>query len=79
MYAKPNSIILARYLSDTRRQLSCESIDTYFLKRPSKKYEFKQETTDVYTHTDIRDAFFTGLVTPIILSPATEKGITNLT
>ncbi|XP_045127721.1 uncharacterized protein LOC123514139 [Portunus trituberculatus] len=75
IYVKPTNVIFARHQLATRKQVSGESIDQFLrsLKLLSKDCRFKAVTSDTYTQESIRDAFITGLQSPMIRQRLLEK------
>ena len=75
MFAKPPNEIFARHKLATRKQQPAETIDMYLqsLKLLAKDCAFKDVTAKVYTHEAVRDAFITGLSSPLIRQRLLEK------
>ena len=68
LYVKPTNEVFARHSLATRRQQPGESLDEYFrcLKVLSKECNFKAVTATQHCEEYIRDAFISGLLSPLI-------------
>ena len=68
LYVKPTNEVYARHLLATRRQQPAETLDEFLqaLKTLSKDCNYKSVTSVVYREESIRDAFISGLTSPLI-------------
>ena len=80
-YVKPKNEVFARHLLATRRQKAGETLDTYLqsLKVLSKDCNFKPVTALKYCEESIRDAFISGLSSPLIRQRLLENKTLDLT
>nr|XP_053654845.1 uncharacterized protein LOC128703986 [Cherax quadricarinatus] len=80
LYIKPTNEIFARYRLATRRQQIDESLEEYFqaLKILGKDCHFQAVTAAQYCEESIRDAFISGLQSPIIRQRLLENKTLDL-
>lgn len=81
VYVKPTNVIFARHQLASRKQKTGESLDLFLqnLKLLTKDCEFRAVSADVYTQEAIRDAFISGLYSPMIRQRLLEKETLSLT
>ena len=80
LYVKPTNEVFARHSLATRRQQPGESLDEYFrcLKVLSKECNFKAVTATQHCEEYIRDAFISGLLSPLIRQRLLENKTLDL-
>ena len=68
LYLKPKNEVYARHMLASRRQQPGETLDEFLqaLKQLSKDCDYKPVTADQYREESIRDAFISGLSSPVI-------------
>ena len=80
LFVKPMNEIFARHILATRRQQSHETLDEYLqaLKTLSKDCNFQNVTAAQYREESIRDAFISGLQSPLIRQRLLENNTLDL-
>ena len=75
IYVKPTNVIFARHLLATRKQATSETVDQFqhALKLLAKDCELRAVSADTYTQEAIRDAFISGISSPVIRQRLLEK------
>ena len=75
VYVKPTNVIFARHLLATRKQTINETVDQFLhaLKLLSKDCEFRTVSANTYIQEAIRDAFISGISSPMIRQRLLEK------
>ncbi|MPC31751.1 hypothetical protein E2C01_025048 [Portunus trituberculatus] len=75
VYVKPTIIIFTRHLLATRKQTNSETVDQFLhaLKLLCSDYEFRAVSADTYIQEAIRDAFISGISSPMIRQRLLEK------